>query len=177
MNNHPSPKQKNNHLSLQLNSLEEKKSSSDNNGEAAQWQPCSLPRRLGAILYDSLLLICVVFFAWQPMPAISGVLDQVLPEVATRGVKLTYLIAICFIYFAWPWSRSGQTLGMKAWRVKLVALEDYSATGIPWRICWLRFICAMASWTVLGLGFLSAMFHPRKLAWHDLYSRTRLVTM
>ena len=158
-----------------MNSLDEKNPSSRSNAGPGYRHPCSLPRRLGAILYDSLLLICVVFFAWQPMPAVSDLLAQALPEVATRGVKLAYLIGICFVYFAWPWSRSGQTLGMKAWKVKLVPLEDSAATAIPWRICWLRFICAMASWAVLGLGFLYAVFHPRKLAWHDLYSRTRLV--
>ena len=133
--------------------------------------PCSLLRRLAAIVYDSVLMFCVVFIAWQPVPLIS----DMLPETIDRGLKLGYLLTICFLYFAWSWTHGGQTLGMRAWKIKLQSLPCKSNRSISWRTAWLRFIGAMASWLAIGIGFFWSVFHHDKLAWHDIFSNSHLV--
>ena len=133
--------------------------------------PCPLWRRFGAIVYDTLLLICIVFIAWQPVP----LLPDDLPDPLSRAIRLSYLISICFVFFGWFWCHGGQTLGMKAWRIKLVTMSDSENLSVKWNSAWMRFIMAMFSWLCLGVGYWSALFNIEKLAWHDRFSATRLI--
>ena len=135
---------------------------------------CPLWRRLCAIFYDTILLVCVIFIAWQPVPLLPEDLNPVLG----RGVRLGYLGAICYLFFAWFWCHGGQTLGMRAWKIKLV--NDTAvprSTQVQWKSAWIRFLMAIVSWLGLGAGFLFSLFHPEKLTWHDIVSKTRLVVV
>ena len=137
-----------------------------------QFIPCSLMRRAASMVYDFILLGCILFIAWLPMPLISALLDP----VVDRLIRSIYLLAVCFFYFAWPWCRGGQTLGMRSWHIRLIDLmnPDHSITL---KQAWFRFMGSMLSWAALGAGFLVAGFHPQKLAWHDLMSGTRLIRL
>jgi uncharacterized RDD family membrane protein YckC len=72
------------------------------------------------------------------------------------------------------WTRGGQTLGMRAWRLKV--LRD---DGQPLTIqdALLRYVAAILSWAALGLGFLWILVDSDGLAWHDRISKTRLVIL
>ncbi len=133
---------------------------------------CSLWRRLGAIIYDSIVLACVVFLAWQPVPLIPEALHPTLG----RGIRLVYLTVICFLFFGWFWCHGGQTLGMRAWGIKLVSTSA-NHNGVTWRAAWMRFISALLSWCVAGMGFLWSLFHHNQSTWHDILSQTRLVVL
>ncbi len=138
---------------------------------------CPLWRRLLAILYDTVLLCCLVFIAWQPVPLIP----ESLHPVSGRAIRLGYLLAICFLFFGWFWRHGGQTPGMRAWRIKLMPMRPDRAPDrsrpVTWRTAWLRFIAALFSWITFGAGFACSIFHPEKLAWHDLFSRSRLIVL
>lgn len=129
---------------------------------------CGLLRRLAAMCYDAILLFAVLFLATA----------LVLP--LTRGHAIhsgnlpydLYLLLCSYLYFAWQWTHGGQTLGMRAWRIRLV---DAGGGGVSWRTATLRFCLALLSLAALGFGFLWARFDPRGLAFHDRYSRTRLL--
>lgn len=82
-----------------------------------------------------------------------------------------YLLVIAYLYFTWQWTRGGQTLGMRAWRLRLRRCDDGAVT---WRHASLRYLLATLSWLALGAGFLLAWFDRDKLAFHDRYSRTKL---
>ncbi len=133
--------------------------------------PSSLGRRLGAMTYDFILLVCIVFFAWQPVP----LLPEDLHPLLGRGIRLGYLIAICFGFFGWFWCHGGQTLGMRAWRIKLVPLTFPEQTEVSWSMSWLRFISALLSWGMLGMGFIWALFQRDNLGWHDIISGSKLI--
>jgi len=131
--------------------------------EALQpYRPAGMLRRLAAIFYDSLLLFSALFFAAMPMIPLTG---------GSGWIFQLYLLGVSYLYFAWPWVRGGQTLGMKAWRVRLLNADQ---TPVKWRQTALRFGLALLSWLCLGLGFWRAWFDPEKRAWHDLGSGTRL---
>ena len=133
--------------------------------------PCPLWRRFGAIIYDTLLLICIVFIAWQPVP----LLPDNLPDVLGRAIRLGYLISICFIFLGWFWCHGGQTLGMKAWKIKLINNNQLENHPVRWKSAWMRFIVATFSWLCLGIGFWWALFNSEKLTWHDQFSHTKLI--
>jgi uncharacterized RDD family membrane protein YckC len=151
-----------------MNSIKEKDSATESSEI-----PCPLWRRFCAIVYDSILLGCVVFLAWQPVPLLP---NDLYPVVA-RAIRLGYLITICFLFFGWFWHHGGQTLGMKAWRIKLVPAHPLSQASVSWRMAWIRFISSLLSWVIFGIGYFWSFFHHGKLAWHDIISGTRLIVL
>ncbi|MCW8840138.1 MAG: RDD family protein [Gammaproteobacteria bacterium] len=129
---------------------------------------CGLLRRLAAILYDSLLLLAVLFIASALWLIPSG-------GEATAGqdpLLTLFLLLVAFAFFAWFWSHGGQTLGMRAWRIKLQNRNPGPLT--LWQLM-LRFIVAIFSWLAFGLGFLWSLIDKEKLTWHDRYSMSELV--
>ena len=131
-------------------------------------RPVSLPRRLGAILYDSLLLVAVLFAAGLPLPLI--------PESArsltwVRYGTFCYMILVGFAFFGWFWTHGGQTLGMRAWKFRVVTEQ---LEPLTWKLALLRFVWSLASWVALGFGFLWSLADRRSRTWHDLFSGTRL---
>lgn len=82
------------------------------------------------------------------------------------------LLATWFLYLAWCWRHGGVTLGMRAWRVRLV-FEDGETPG--WGRCLVRFAVSLISAAALGLGFIWALFDRERRSWHDLASGSALV--
>ena len=128
-----------------------------------------LPRRLAAIVYDSLLLCGILLVAALPLPLLGdGLRSSWWLRLLTQG----YLLGICVLFFGWFWVHGGQTLGMRVWRLKIT---DANGGPVTWGSAGLRFAAALLSWAPLGLGFLWMLFDQEKLAWHDRLSGTRLV--
>jgi uncharacterized RDD family membrane protein YckC len=117
------------------------------------------------MLYDGFLLVAI----WMLAAAIV-----VIPAGAEIDpghlVFRIYLLVVTWAYFAICW-RGGQTLGMKAWRIRLIAAEQ--PTG--WITTLVRFTVALASLTCFGLGFIWSIFHPSRATWHDLASGSVLI--
>jgi uncharacterized RDD family membrane protein YckC len=77
-----------------------------------------------------------------------------------------------FGYFGLSWRRGGQTLGMRAWRLRL----QRAGGGIPgWGALGLRYGVALVSLGAFGLGFLWSLVDRERRTWHDLASGTVLV--
>lgn len=130
---------------------------------------CSLPRRLAAILYDSIILIALIFFAALPPTLLYGEgLTGTIPTLLMR----IYLLAIAFAFFGGFWTHGGQTIGMRAWRIRVVTIEG---NCIGWRRALARFAFATVSWIAAGAGFWWSLFDREGLTWHDRMSATRLV--
>ena len=128
-----------------------------------------LARRLAAIVYDSILLFAVLLIASLPW-AISGI----------QQGQAGYLFYVFFIYALIPlyyigfWVYGGQTPGMKTWKMRVVDLE-YCPIG--WEKASLRIVCVVLSSAVFGLGFIYALFDNQNRAWHDILSKTQLVSV
>lgn len=137
-----------------------------------QFEPCSLMRRVASMVYDFILLACILFIAWLPIPLISNLLNPTVDQV----IRSIYLLMVCFFYFALPWCRGGQTLGMRSWHIRLIN-DKNPECSISLKQAWFRFLGSILSWVALGVGFLAVSFHPQKLAWHDLMSGTRIIRL
>ena len=127
-----------------------------------------LLRRLASITYDGLLLFSVLFLATAiVLPLNAG---RAIP--AHQPLYDAYLLGVSFAYFGWFWTHGGQTLGMKAWRVRL---RSVPGPPVSWWQALARFSGAIVSWLPLGMGFWWCLLDPTRCAWHDRWSRTRLV--
>ena len=130
--------------------------------------PCGLVRRLAAMTYDGLLLFAVLFMATLAVLPLTG--GDAIPS--GNSPYASYLLLITYFYFAGQWVHGGRTLGMRAWRIRLLK-RDGGAPG--WSACSVRFAAALLCWApAAGLGFLSGVCRPDRLAWHDRLSGTWL---
>lgn len=133
-----------------------------NNGARA----CPLPRRLAAMVYDGLVLVAI----WM----LGGALVVLPSGGAVESGSLLfqlYLLSLAFAYFGLSWTRSGQTLGMRAWRIRL----DPGGYPFGWRRAALRLAGATAGLVLLGGGYAWALGRRDRAAWPDLASDSRLV--
>ncbi len=126
-------------------------------------------RRLGAMAYDALLLFAILLVASIPLAFLDGQTREWWP---VEGLIRLYLLAVSLGYFVGSWHRGGQTLGMRAWRLRLVAADGGRARP---RQLLRRFAAALLSWLPAGLGYLWILFDPERAAWHDRLSATVIV--
>lgn len=136
-------------------------------------QAAGLLRRLGAMLYDGLLLLALLMIATGLFLLLTGgeaisPRDDPALEFAYRAVLSLLTVAFFGIF----WTRSGQTLGMASWRVRI---EREDGARLTWTDTLRRLAAALLSWLPLGLGFLWVVVDPQRRAWHDRLSRTRVV--
>ena len=125
-----------------------------------------LARRLASMLYEALLLLAVAFFAASLFLFAGGGQD------ATAGwqrAALQAFIALVFAaYFLWSWLRGGQTLPMKAWKIRLVDVTPAKAL--------LRLVYA-ALLVPSGISMIWSFFDKERQFLHDRLAGTRLIAV
>jgi len=138
-------------------------------GDRQTYPPAGLFYRLVAMFYDTLLLLSVLLIA------------TALALLATKGTLhyhnpffRTFLFLICFSFYTWFWLHGGQTLGMRAWRLRLQRIDGQPVT--IWQAL-LRFMAAIPSLALAGLGLLWILVDKDKLAWHDRISESMIVRL
>ena len=158
----------------------------------------SLGRRLCSQLYELLLIAALLLTVSAVMTGLQAWLGQslvldLLTQLALAGAL--------FGYFGSSWVKSGQTVAMKAWRVKVVRQDDGQL--MDWRQAGFRYIVSLLlfvgmpaisylAWSRnLGHGreallislawcmlpYLAACYDKERLFLHDRLARTRQITL
>jgi uncharacterized RDD family membrane protein YckC len=137
--------------------------------------PASLWLRVAAAIYDLFPLIGLwMLTAALALLAAHGSVDPAHPTLAWRFGLRAALLVVTGAYFAISWARGGQTIGMRAWRLRVV---DVNGHALPWPRCVLRFLVACISLGAVALGFLWCLVDARKRAWHDVAAGSVLVQL
>jgi len=119
------------------------------------------------MLYDAVILLGLLILASAAALPFGDI-----NKVAFHDFWFTlWLFTACFAYLGGCWRYRGMTLGMRAWRIRLVG---YDKQGVSWPRCLLRFLVGLVSLGVFGLGILWALVDPKNRGWHDLAARTLL---
>ena len=137
--------------------------------------PAALWRRLAALLYDVFPLIALwMIAAFVFLYAGGGHYDPRHPGSAERlGLQLV-LLAVTAAYFWISWTRIGATIGMRAWKLKLVREDGTKPRALQ---ALLRFLLALPSLTLAGVGFWWALFDPQRRTLHDRLCGTRMIRL
>lgn len=159
-----------------------KKTHKETQSKEELYQSCpraGLFRRLGAYLYDlfavvsllilaTLLAILVViignYFNIINISAYKDVADY----LANNLLFAAYLAAVIIAFYGYFWSKAGQTVGMKAWRLRV---QNSDGSNISFTQSLIR----MAT-SAFGLGNFLALFQERN-AFQDLWAECEVVVL
>ena len=142
-------------------------------------------RRFGSWIYDVLIAIAVYMFAGAisfllfnlfikfgviNMQGFEHPIDLQRSSILFSGLIYGWNVAWVSFFFVFFWAKSGQTLGMKAWRLRL---QNQDGTRIT-KITGLKRLLP----TLLGLGNLTVIFDRKnKLSLQDRFTKTEVVVL
>jgi len=122
-----------------------------------------LLRRTAAFLYDCLLLIALFFVITAVVVPLND------GEALQHWSYKIVLLLIAFVFFDWFWRHGGQTLGMRAWRIRIESQNDEMLT---FKQTMQRFLVGCAAF---GFTLVYMFFNPEGYALHDKLSKTKIV--
>ena len=132
--------------------------------------PAPLWRRLASAVYDALVLVAICMVIVMADLFLRGVAGLPYNAPVLRAELLLAAALFCGV----SWTRGGQTLGMRAWRLQL---RRSDGGPVNWPTALARFAFAFLAWLPLGLGVLWCAVDARKRAWHDTLSGTEVVLL
>lgn len=169
----------------------------------AEIAPAGLLRRLGAVLYDALLLIALLIIATFPfIPLLDG--RVIVPEEVGVFAYVYWLweLVLVVAFFGFFWTKRGQTIGMLAWRLRVEradggglrwsdvlrrlggaaalfvpALAGYQLVWGEWSNETARLVATLASLTPVVASWLWIYIDRDRRTWHDRWSGTRVVVL
>lgn len=128
-----------------------------------------LLRRLAAAAYDGLLLAALWFSAVSLVIAVRG--GQPIPAL-TLWFEL-YLLTLGFLFCGWFWTHGGQTLGLRAWRLRVITS---SGTTLSWPRSLARYLLALPAWLSV-VGIFWSLLDSQGRAWHEIASGSQLILL
>ena len=168
--------------------------------------PAGLLRRLGAIVSDSLVVFALLalstLIVFVPILNLLGKKVLAPAEVGWLFycLYLLTMLSVWFGFYGYFWTRSGQTIGMRAWRIRVEseagrlltwteALKRWIAAWLPWLPSIVLLMSAERAGSgllkivgqglgLLGVGGLLWMYcNAQRAAWHDHISRSRVILL
>lgn len=132
-------------------------------------------RLFAACVYELLLLLALWMLCTWMFVGLFG--------DATSHYKRTFLQLFLWLvtgaYFVWCWTKTGQTLATKTWKIKLVTqnLANQQNVNLNKRQAIIRYALASASILACGLGFIWALVDKDRLFLHDRLLKTRFIRL
>lgn len=149
---------------------------------AAELPSAGVARRLAALVYDAFLLfgmlVAPLFIATAAMSPQQnlpqGAVTHELPAIAPKPVLLIYMIVVIAGFYVYFWRKSGQTLAMQAWRIRVDSITGGRPT---WKQCFVRAAIGFISLLCGGMGYWWIWIDKQGASWHDRASNTRIVVL
>ncbi len=139
-----------------------------------QAMPPGLLRLLASALYDLMLVFGVLVIAAAVLVIPYGILTATDLAATALGRRLLqfYSLTIIVSYYLYFWSGGRQSLGMRAWRLKLVRDDggDLDILCAGERLFW-----ALLTLLPLGLGLWWMLKDPQRRTAYDHLAATRVV--
>jgi uncharacterized RDD family membrane protein YckC len=143
----------------------------------SEYQYPELWRRLAAMVYDFLLVVAVsIFYSAVTIALNVFITGHTEGQRIEWGpfkplVFLGWILTVIF-FFCYFWRKSGQTLGMKTWRMKIINEENRYPT---YSQGFIRCLIAPFSLLLLGVGYWWVFSNPERQTLHDQLSKTRTI--
>ena len=145
------------------------------NPDTPDTKPTAVPAIIGwrllALVYDAVIALAQLFVISALSLAVLPGHKPVTPGSAASYGVFTAIWGVLGAYAMLSWRFGGQTIGMKPWRLKVVAADG----GRPdWRALLIRYAVASLS---LGTALLWSLVDGERRGLHDLASGTAFVRL
>jgi uncharacterized RDD family membrane protein YckC len=124
--------------------------------------------RFASLLYEALLLVPLLFLAGYLFLALTHDAASTLMRAAFR----LWLVVVLGAYFCYCWTRTGQTLALKTWRLR-IARPDGTPPSLGQALA--RYLLALWGTILAGIGFWWAFLDRDGLFLHDRLAGTRVL--
>lgn len=141
-------------------------------------------RRLGAIIYDSLLVLAL-FIIGTALLLFFTKGEIISPNHPSHLGYQLFLCSLWFGFLLWFWTHGGQTAGMSAWRLRLKTISNAKTDqsdfknrefkNINFKTAVIRLLLAIISNSLAGLGLCWALWDKKGLTLYDRLSNTELI--
>jgi uncharacterized RDD family membrane protein YckC len=124
--------------------------------------PAGLGRRFAALVYDSLLLVAVLFLGTLALLPLTG--GEAITPQGSGALEYLYRGWIALLtlgFFGLPWVRTGQTLGMMSWKLRLERMDGG-------RLRWIEVAARLAIGAVVVTAAVAGLWlagRPGTAAW------------
>ena len=140
--------------------------------------PAPLWRRFAALLYDSFILLAISMLYGALVTLIyvmttGNTSDNYQPMMDGWWFQLGWVLSLVSFYLFF-WYRGGQTVGMRAWRLRLVSANQAPLSA---KQCLLRAALAPFCLAACGLGYFWAWIDQQSDCLHDKLSHTRVLLL
>ncbi len=147
--------------------------------------PAPVWRRFAAVAYDALLLAAM----WMIAAMALTILNQLMPIPDSRALMRLVIGLVALGFFCWFWVHGGQTLGLRAWRLRVQGVDGLpvrpTASVLRYIAGALPLICAFYGAASYGnaalagilLGYAPCLLDPRRRAFNDLVAGTQVVLL
>ena len=131
-------------------------------------EPAGFFRRIFSLMYDTLFVLAVVICLSLLLNVINGEAPK--PGTFLSVIQLFIAVTSGPFFYCYFWQKNkGQTLGMQAWKIKLISEEELTL-----RICLLRCAFSTFSFLILGIGYFYILFNKEKRSLADIATSTRI---
>ncbi len=145
-----------------------------------EYPRAGLLRRMAALLYDAFLVAAIWMSLGFVLQMIFGTdtsqLEdgRVVVDPLYRVLVFAMMVITAAAFYIWFWQRTGQTLGMIAWRIKVLSLDN---SHLSLRQGLIRFFAAWPAFWIGGLGYLWMYIDENGDALHEKISRSKTVLL
>ncbi|WP_413285255.1 RDD family protein [Vibrio sp. MA40-2] len=146
--------------------------------------PASMVRRLAALMYDGLIIIALEMLAagliiailealvaagWMNYGSYQDASDLLTTHPVWSYIFTAYLGLIWIGFFTYFWTKAGQTIGMRAWKMR-VQNADGSLISIPQALI-------RIGTSGFGVANLLVPFNSKKRGLHDMLAKTDVIVL
>ena len=113
-------------------------------------EPAGFFRRIFSLMYDTLFVLAVVICLSLLLNVINGEAPK--PGTFLSVIQLFIAVTSGPFFYCYFWQKNkGQTLGMQAWKIKLVTCNEETLT---FKTSLTRCLISFLSFLMMGLGYL-----------------------
>ena len=129
-------------------------------------------RRVFSLIYDSLAITGIILSLSLLLVLLNGGYAK---ENSIAGLIQLLIISLsgpCFYTYFWM-VNEGQTLGMQAWKIKLISQKK----NLSILLCLLRCFVSLFSFLILGIGYFLILFNKDNRSLSDLITDTQVIDL
>ena len=129
-------------------------------------------KRVFSIIYDSLAITGIIFSLSLVLVLLNGGYAEENTIAGLIQLLIIILSGPCFYTYFWI-ANEGQTLGMQAWKIKLISQKK----DLTIVLCLLRCFMSVISFLIFGAGYFLILFHKDNRSLADLLTDTQIIDL